>query len=247
VNFGKIFIIVLIFSILITCVTILLLTLDKRYRRIPNLFLLATFVLFLIHYIYYLLEYQHFFVVNHFRATAIMPFQLLPPLLVFLYVQTRLNGNITGMRKLYWRFGVFILGVILFFPLMFDSYISVESSTFYKLYSHSYRIIFSLLTIAMYLYHSKRLINICLVYYRVKPHGVFRDLKELPEKAQVMRFVVGLLFINGIWFLFELLLSTLVGPIHQYFDLLISITFLGLTIVLSYVYITNPKIELAGK
>lgn len=246
VEFGEFFSIFLIFSILLICISILLLTLDKRYRRIPNLFLLASFVLFLIHNIFYLLEYQGFFVVNHYRTTAIMPFQLMPPLLIFLYVHTRLNGNITGIRELYRYFGVFILGVVFFIPIALDS-VFIENSVFVKYYSHVYRVIFSMVTVAMYVYYSRRVISVCLIHYQIKDHGIFKNLNELPHKARALRFVVGLLFINGIWFLFEFLLSTLVGLIHRYFDFLICFTFLGLTIALSYVFITNPKIELVNK
>jgi hypothetical protein len=121
VNFSDIFSVFLLVCILQTLVSILILA-KRKYRRISNLFVLATFILFLIHYFFYFFEYLGFFTPDHFRASAIIPFQILSPIFIYLYSYSRIYRNITGVRELLRFLLVFIVAIVFFLPVVFNLY-----------------------------------------------------------------------------------------------------------------------------
>ena len=239
-NFSNLFSLFLLVCILQTLVSISILTF-KKYRRIPNLFLLALFMLFLIYYLFSFFEYFGYFSPDHFRATAIMPFQILPPVLVYLYSYTRMHGNITGVRELFKHFVVFILGIVFFVPIIIDSFTLDNSSAFFKFYSHVYRIVFSFITIGMYLVYAKRTVILFAEYNNVSGDNFILKLFNLPGKVKIVKSTVVLLFTCGVWFLMELFLSIFLYDIHKYIDFLIASTLCLLSILLSYTFIKHPK------
>ncbi|NJO91445.1 MAG: hypothetical protein HC831_22640 [Chloroflexia bacterium] len=145
----------------------------KKYRRISNLFLLATFILFLIHYSFYFFEYLGFFTPDHFRASAIIPFQILSPILIYLYSYSRIYRSITGVRELLRFFPVFIAAIVLFIPVVFNSYSEDYQIPFFSLYSHTYRIVFSLAVAITYLIYAIRITNLFADYNDIQGKKLF--------------------------------------------------------------------------
>jgi len=240
VNFSNIFSFFLLVCIMQTIASISLLAI-KKYRRIPNLFLLASFILFLIHYAFYFFEYFGYFKPDHFRASAIMPFQILPPILIYLYSYTRMHGNITGIRELSKYFMIFIIAILLFIPIITDSFSVHNTSPFFSFYSHVYRIVFSFVIIAMYIIYARRIVVLFAHNMDIKADNVIYELMKLPNNLRIVKPIVFLLFSCGVWFLLELFLSIFIGDMHKYIDFLIASTLCILSLVLSYVFIKNPK------
>lgn len=239
-NFYNLFSFFLVLCVLQTIVSIFLLTI-KKYRRIPNLFLLALFMLFLIYYLFSFLEYFGYFSPDHFRASAIMPFQILPPVLIYLYSYTRMHGNITSIRDLYQHLLVFILAIVFFIPIIIDSFTLENTSAFFKFYSHVYRIVFSFITIGMYVVYARSTILLFADYNKIIDGNFMQKLLMLPDKVKIVKSIVFLLFACSVWFLLELFLSIYLYDVHEYVDFLIAATFCSICLLLSYTFLKYPK------
>ncbi len=226
--------------ILQTLVSIFVLAV-KKYRRILNLFLLATFILFLIHYFFYFFEYFGFFTANHFRASAIIPFQLLSPTLIYLYFNSRIYRSINGVRELIRFFPVFIIAIVFFVPVVFSSYSEDYQIPFFNLYSHIYRVVFSLAVAFTYVMYAIKITNLFADYYDINGKNFLVRLLELPDKVGIIKPIVILHLFGSIWFILELFMSIFWGEPHKYIDFLIASTLLVLGMLLSYLIIKTPK------
>jgi hypothetical protein len=242
VNFSNFFSVFLLVCILQSFVSITIL-LIKKYRRIYNLFLVAIFILFLIQYSFYFFEYRGFFIPDHFRASAVIPFQILLPIFIYLYAYSRIYENITGVRELLNYFWIFIFAIVLFIPVVTDSFTGESEFDFFYIYSQIYRVAFSFALIIIYFFYAKRITTLFADFNKIERGNFIHRLQKLSDKLTTVKATVFLLLLHGFWFLLELFISVFFKDFHKIIDLFIAATLFFISLVLSYSFLKNPKVN----
>lgn len=213
----------------IQVIGLIIVLLQKKFRVLPNLFLILILGNILLHYIYYHFFYQALFTETSNIAFVIIPLAAVAPILIYYFVVSTLYGKINMSKKEYIHAIPFIFYIS--FAILF--YLPEANKILWISLARN-------VLILMYLVYPLLLIKKIAVFYKLEKIS-FKIFDYNKDRISLVRLVVVMMLVHFIILVFKVNLPFI---IPQSADLLNKINlsfFLVLAYFLSYVMISQPK------
>jgi len=208
---------------------LIIILMRKKFRTLPNLFLIFILGTIVVHYIYYFMLYSNVFDESSFLAYTTVSILTIAPMVIYYYVVTLLYGKIDFRRKdLCHLIPVITNGILFLF------FVNATAQKEFWLY------LANNIAISLFIIYPLLIIKKIGTYYKIK--GITLKVFEYnKKKTSIIKLILGMMTLHFGILLVKNNLPLFVDGSDKIMNIINLSYFLVLGYALSYVIISEPK------